>query len=104
MKTENSNITLDLGNTITSDKGIVATGFNEYFSSVARELVGKLPGQTGLYGESHVRDYYSQLGVQPGSFCFGSVSEALVLEKLQRLDGSKATGLDANPSRFLRVL
>ena len=62
MKTKNSNITLDLGNTITSDKGIVATGFNEYFSSVARELVGKLPGQTGLYGESHVRDYYSVRG------------------------------------------
>ena len=30
------------------------------------------------------------------------MSEALVLEKLQRLDGSKATGLDAIPSRFLR--
>ena len=49
-----------------------------------------------------MRDYYSQLGVQPGSFFFGSVSEPLVLEKLQRLDGFKATGLDAIPSRFLR--
>ena len=71
MKTKNSNITPDLGNTITSDKGIVAPGFNEYFSSVARELVGKLLSQTGQYGESHVRDYYSQLGVQPGSLFFG---------------------------------
>ena len=47
-------------------------------------------------------DYFSQFGIQTGGFLFEKVSEALVLEKLQRLDGSKATGLDSIPSRFLR--
>lgn len=102
MKTKDSNITLDLGNTITSDKGVVAAGFNDYFSSVARNLVEKLPGQTGQYGEIHVQKYYSQLGVKSGSFTFESVSVARVLEKLQKLDCNKATGLDAIPARFLK--
>jgi len=102
LKTKNTNITLDLGNNITSEKEIVADTFNMYFSSVARKLVEKLPGQTGQYGEGHVQDFYSQLGVQAGSFSFEEVKEALVLEKLKRLDGSKATGLDSIPSRFVR--
>ena len=80
----------------------MADSFNKYFSTVARKLVEKLPGQTSQYGESHVHEFYSQLGVQAGSFFFEKVSQAFVLEKLRRLDGSKATGLDSIPSRFVR--
>lgn len=102
LKTRSCNITLDLGNNIISDKDVVADSFNLYFSTVASKLVEKLPVMSKQYRESDVAQFYSQQGVQVNAFTLEKVTEADVLMKLQRLDGSKATGLDNIPSRFLK--
>ena len=55
---------------------------SKHFTSVARELVEKLPCWAEQYGERHVFQYYSQQGVQVDGFSFTQVSTAVVLEVL----------------------
>lgn len=56
----------------------MAESLNDYFTSVVRRLVEKLPGQTRQYSENHVQQYYSQQGIQADGFSLTQVSEAIV--------------------------
>lgn len=102
LRTKTINKTLNIGDTVTSDKLKVANCFNRFFTTIADTLVNKLPTFTGVFGESHVKSFYQRMGVQVNAFSFAEVSEAEVLLKLKALNPSKATGLDNIPCRFLR--
>ena len=49
-----------------------------------------------------MKDYYQVLGVRKDSFAFSLVSEEKVLKYYLKLGANKATGLDGNPTRFIK--
>ena len=101
-KGNEANIGLNNNGCIEFDKRKVATIFNNYFSSVARDLVTKLPDRTNEYGGDFVTEYYEKLGVKASSFSLVKVTTEKVTKMLQELNVKKATGLDGISARLLR--
>ncbi len=87
---------------VTSDKKVVADHLNPYFTTVAKNLVDKLPGHSGLFNEEQVQRHYSQKGIKLGAFSFRKVSVSEVQKRLQELNPCKAAGLDNIQARFVR--
>jgi hypothetical protein len=84
------------------EKAEDANEFNYLFTSVASKLVSKLITNSGLYGNTQVKKYYAELGVQLKLFSFAKVATTKVACMLAELKRAKATGLDNIPARFLR--
>ena len=95
-------ISLEVDGQITSEKMKVADHLNTHFSSVAQQLVSRLPPPSGVYGEKHLIDFYGQMGIDPGSFTFSRVSEATVCKQLSDLHPAKGTGPDLISPKFLK--
>lgn len=91
-------ISLNLNEKLSFDQLKVADKFNTFFTSVAVNLVEKLPIKPGLYDSDIMLMYYSQLGVVVDSF---GLTQDNVLRLLNDLKCSKATGQDEIPARFL---
>ena len=102
IQTKNTNICINSNNTLITDKLMVGNCFNSFFTSIATQLVSKLPPHSGLYGSDHIQTHYENLGAIKDSFFFKPVNTADVLKKLISLQPNKATGLDNIPTRFLR--
>lgn len=102
LNTKTSNISLKTDGKITSEKIEVANSLNDYFSTVAKNLVTKLSIKTDRFGVAHIQDHYAKKGVQTNAFSFKKVTEETVLKKLLELNPTKATGVDNMPARFLR--
>ena len=102
-KQKQSKIGLDINGSISCDKKTVANTFNSFFTTIASNLVLKLPSTSGVFSDPHkVHKFYEEKGVQPNTFNFKEVTVELVLTKLKSLNPSKATGFDNIPAKFLR--
>ena len=56
--------------------------FNSFFSTIATQLVNKLPPHSGLYGSDHIQAHYENLGAQKDAFSFNPVRNEEVLKKI----------------------
>ena len=101
-KTKETNIGLNIDNSICFDKVKVATHFNIFFSDIAGNLVDKLPPIIVKYGYDIVKKFYQdKVSMLVGDFSFTPVSKEHVLKMLIGLNSHKATGLDGMPARFI---
>ena len=96
-----SNIGLNVNGITTFDKLSVATCFNKFFTTVAKNLVDKLPSPSGKFGASHIKKYYEDREVVPNSFSLHDVSQNEIFKALNGIERNKATGLDSLPARFV---
>ena len=96
------NICLKINDNICFEKKSIAETFNSFYTTVASDLVKKLPKCVHKYGCGFVNSFYSSKGVLPENYSFTIVSESKVLKYLNSLGIKKATGLDGIPSRFVR--
>ena len=82
----------------------VARIFNSFYTSVASNLVSRLPSPYGVYTTSSniFKDFYSRkLGLRP-RFVLSPVSSHFIRTQLTSLNPKKAIGLDDISSLFLR--
>ena len=84
------------------DKATCAEKINEFYTTVASNLVKKLPKSLNKFGKKFVENFYRSQGVKPNSYSFSEVSENKVLKYLNVLSVNKATGLDGISSRFVK--
>ena len=98
------NIGLKIKDTICFDKLTVATHFNNFFSSIAENLVKKLPPVRGKFDFKFVSNFYRDKCEFTEELSFKGVSEEKVLHILTILtilNSCKATGLDGLPAKFI---
>ena len=84
-KTKETNIGLNIDNSICFDKVKVATHFNNFFSDIDRNLVDKFPPIIGKYGYDFVKKFYQdKVSMLGGEFSFTpvTVSKEHVLKML----------------------
>ena len=99
-----SNIVLEDGGKKVFDSFHVAQIFNRFYTSVASNLVSKLPSPPGIFGTATkvFKDFYrNKVGSRP-SFVLSPVTSHFIRRQLNSLDPKKAIGLDDLSSRFLR--
>ena len=102
-KTPSSTIGLDINGSINFDKFTVAEKFNEFFSTVASNLVTKLPMALGRFSSAFYYSFYADKGATLNSFELQNLTEKETLGLLRGLGRDKATGLDDDIlARFLR--
>jgi hypothetical protein len=82
----------------------VAAGFNKFFTSVASDLVSKLPNPLRLFtpGSSNFVSFYRSMGIYGTRMTLSLVSSHFVRKQLIGLNPGKITGLDGLSPRFLR--
>jgi len=79
----------------------VAEKFNNFYTTVAANLVSKLPRPSLKFGKDFISQFYSSKGVLNNDFSFSLLSEDKVFKYLNNLSKNKATGLDGIPARFV---
>ena len=98
------NIVLEENGTKIFDSISVARIFNKFYTTVASNLVAKLPSPYGIFSTSSqiFKEFYSRkIGLRPG-FVISPVSSHFILKQLGGLNPKKAIGLDDISSLFLR--
>ena len=103
-KTAVSHIVLEEHGSKVFDPCRVAEVFNAFYTSVATNLVAKLPNPYGLFQThcSNFKDFYfRKIGLRP-HFVLTAVSTHFIRKQLKALDPKKAIGLDDISSLFLR--
>ena len=99
-----SSIVLEQNGEKKSDSLSVARIFNHFYTTVASDLVSKLPNPLGVFHTTAAvfKSFYSQkIGLRP-NFCLSPVSTHFVRKQLTSLNTKKAVGLDEISSFFLR--
>ena len=99
-----SSIVLEQNGVKTFNSLSVARIFNTFYTSVAADLVSKLPNPLGVFRTSTdiFKRFYSQKIGLRSSFCLSPVSRHFIQKQLLSLNTKKAVGLDDIPSLFLR--
>ena len=99
-----NNLTIDIRLDIAFDS--ISRGFHrsEFFTTVAANLVKKMPKCNIKYGVDSklFKDFYNDKGIKPGAFKLKPVSIKDIEKELLGLNARKSTGLDNLPSRFLK--
>ena len=72
-----SNIDLNINGALCFDKFNFAEQFNLFYTTVAYNLVEKLPKYISRYGKQYVMNFYAVKGVLPNSYSFSIVTETL---------------------------
>ena len=80
----------------------IAKHFKDFFSTLASNLVSKLPKPPNRFGIEYLSTFYKNLNIKH-SLNFTHVSEEDILKIMSNLDATKATGIDYLPSRFLEL-
>ena len=99
-----SSIVLEQDGVKEFDSLSVARIFNRFYTSVAAELVSKLPTPCGMFrttSEMFRKFYSDKIGLR-SSFCLSPVSGQFIRKQLLSLNTKKAVGLDDVSSLFLR--
>ena len=97
-----SNICLKENGKNTFNPKATADAFKGFFSSIASNLVSKLPAPTTKFGKLFVSSYYKKLNIK-SNFVFNPTSEQTVLKILRNIKPSKAPGLDNLKGMFLKM-
>ena len=95
-------IGLKIDDEVCFNEKLVAESFNNFFTTVASDLVKKLPLPSNEFGKEQVNKFYTDKGVFKDRFKLHSVENETVLKLLRSLNVNKAVGLDGTSSRFLR--
>ncbi|XP_071952123.1 uncharacterized protein [Antedon mediterranea] len=84
------------------DPAKIASCFNEYFTTIAANLVSKLPSPKNVYDctSSKLKDFYRT--VSGNNFMLNSVDEDFIYSELNKLNATKSTGVDKIPPRFIK--
>ena len=97
-----SKICLQDGETLSFDAKENAETFKNYFTSLAEDSLKKLPLATDKFGMESVKDYYKDLGVDHRDFNFQSIDKEHIYILLQKINESKASGIDNISGKFLK--
>ena len=103
-KASKSPIVLEENGVKKFDSLSVARIFNSFYTSVAADLVAKLPNPLGAFRTTSdilKRFYFQKVGLHPG-FTLSPVTSHFVQKQLLSLNTKKAVGLDDISSLFLR--
>lgn len=101
-KFKQSNIGVNINGPLSFDNAMVASSFNGFFTTVARDLVQKLQVTTWNYGEPQVKIYYETKGIREEQFSLIRTSITTITQMLRGLDTNRASGLDTIPAKFFR--
>jgi len=101
-KSQSKNIGLHIDDTLCFDNSKVANYFNSFFTTIASNLVAKLPTCTGRFGLDFITDFYARRHVVKNAFRLQEVSRDQILKHLNGISPKKATGLDKIPARFIK--
>ena len=82
---KNNNISIKINNETIIDQTVVASAFNDFFSSIAQNLQDKIPH----FG--NFEDYVTGL-TSSSSFFFNAVTQSEMLKVITSLNHSKSTG------------
>ena len=101
---KDSKTVLSIQGTNCYDDTAIANHFNEFFTTIASQLVEKLPASKGLYtvDKEPVKQFYAIRKTSNDELSLRHVSEDFVYKELCNLNTSKSTGLDGIPARFLK--
>ncbi|MEO2220739.1 MAG: reverse transcriptase family protein, partial [Nitrosopumilus sp.] len=89
-------ISMRIGNEISTDPCKLANGFNDYFSSIAKNLQDKI---------HFAEDYLNYLNVPTNhSFLFESADSNEIILIIDSLDNNKATGPNSIPTDILKII
>ena len=102
VKTKSSNIGLNINDQVCFDKKTVTNTFNQFFTTIASNLLNKLPVSKNIYTFDHIREFYSKKGVKSNNFKLSIVSEETVIKILSKMCAHKATGIDKLPAKFIK--
>ena len=97
-----SKICLQDGDTLSFDAKQNAETFKNYFTSLAGNLVKKLPIATNKFGIESVKQYYKDLGIDQNNFKFQSINKEYVNILMLKMNESKASGIDNISAKFLK--
>ena len=95
-KSGSSSIVLEQNGTKVFDPSSVANIFNRFYTSVAADLVSRLPSPRGLFDTSSYvfKNFYRRFSGSSMPFTLAPVSRGFILKQLCCLDPHKAIGLD----------
>lgn len=101
---ENSKTVLKIEDELCFDGKKIATYFNTFFTTVASNLVSKLPYAPKIFNTDsyNFKNYYRSKGITENSFSLTEVMEDYILEILNGLRANKSTGVDGLPARFIK--
>ena len=101
---EGTKIILKINDEICHDSRTIADHFNEFFTTVATNLVSKLPKAIYKFSvDSHLfKEFYSSRNTTNSHMTLKPVSEDFIYKELLKLNPTKSTGLDEIPARFIR--
>ena len=98
-----SNISLKDKNEIVFNTAKNCSIFKNYFSSLAQNLVSKLPPSPNIFTESKVASYYDNYTVSKDlNFQFLEMPSEKILSVLKGLNPSMAVGIDYVSGKFLK--
>ena len=100
--TSASNICLKEINEIVFNDAKNCSIFKSFFSSLAQNLVSKLPPSRNVSTESKVASYYDDIKFKDLNFEFSETSPEKILHILKDLNPFKATGIDNLSGKFLK--
>ena len=96
-------ICLKTNDTISFDDATNASIFKNFYSSLADNLVSKLPTAPKRFDISLLKTFYEKNAKLPSSkFKLAQVSKEHILEILQNLEPNKAAGIDNISGKFLK--
>ena len=103
-KKESSNVVLEIDGETCFDPKKVANCFNGFFTTVASNLVDKLPSSLNLFHteSSTFQNFYKGKNVKDDEFMLIPVNEDFIYKELCKLNPSKSTGTDNIPARFVK--
>ena len=103
-KKESSNVVLEIDGETCFDPKKEANCFNGFFTTVASNLVDKLPSSFNLFHteSSTIQNFYKGKNVKGDEFMLIPVNEDFIYKELCKLNPSKSTGTDNIPARFVK--
>ena len=84
------------------DDKINSNIFKDFFSTLAKELVNKLPNPPYKFGAESIKRYYKHLNLGKQKFTLHHATEENVLKLLEEINPTKAAGLDNLGGKFLK--
>ena len=97
-----SNICLEENEKVVFETQSNANIFKTFFSSLANNLVSKLPDASKKFGLDSVKSYYKKLKLGDKKLQFEPINTEFILKILKNIDTSKAAGIDKISGRFLK--
>ena len=76
--------------------------FKSFYSNLADDLLSKLPAKSKTYGDEYISSFYDNLNLTSDIFDFSNISEKEILNILNDIDTTKASGIDDIGGRFIK--